>query len=567
MTAPSPLTGGQLIVQALAGHGVTHAFSVAGESFLEILDALVDQPSIQLVTCRQEGGAAFMAEAVGKLTGRPAVLLVTRGPGACNAAIGIHTAHQDSTPMVVIVGQVARHQVDREAFQEVDYRKMFAPLAKWVTQIDQAERIPELMSQAFHVATSGRPGPVVVAVPEDMLRDRRAAAPAPRYRAVRAHPGPGDLAELERLIAAAERPIVLVGGSGWTDWAAAALRRWLEAAGLPACCSFRRQDVLDNRSPSYVGDLGTGANPALVARVREADLVVALGARLGEITTQSYGVLAIPEPRQRLVHIHPSAEEIGRVFHPTLGIQAGMPELMTALDGRTPPRGAWQAWAAAARADYEATLVPAPAEAAVDLGQIMVALRQRLPADAVITIDAGNHAGWTQRFLAYGRPGRQLGPTSGAMGYAVPAAVGAKIAEPHRLAVACVGDGGFMMTGQELATALQNKAPVVVLLFNNGMYGTIRMHQERRFPGRVSGTDLTNPDFVALARAYGAYGARVAATADFVPAWEAAVASGGPAILEIMVPPDQITTRATIADLRAEAARRAKAGAEADHTT
>ncbi len=556
----SLLSGGQLVVASLRAHGVEMAFSVAGESYLEVLDALYDVPEIRLVTCRQEGGAAFMAEAYGKLTGQPGVLLVTRGPGACNASIGVHTAFQDSTPMVVLVGQVARHQIDREAFQEVDFRQMFAPLAKWVTQIDIAERIPELLNQAFQVAISGRPGPVVVALPEDMLRDTAATAIVGPYRAVRAHPGAADLAELRRLLGAAERPLMLVGGSGWSDAAAADIARFAQANDLPVCCSFRRQDIVDNRLGCFVGDLGTGAAPSLVARFKSADLVLAIGARIGEITSQSYTLMGIPDPGKVLIHVHQAAEELGRVFRPDLAIQSGMPEFAAAAAALEPisaPR--WRDWRGAARAEYEAGLVPTPLQPApaLDLGQIMGWLRERLPDDAIVTSDAGNFSGWPNRFLQYRRPGRQLGPTSGAMGYGVPAAVAAKLVHPGRIVVGFCGDGGFLMTGQELATALGEGAAPIILLFNNAMYGTIRMHQERRFPGRVVGTTLKNPDFAALAAAYGAFGATVSRTEEFAPAFEAAIAARRAAIIELRMDPEVITTRTTLSALRrhAEAAQ------------
>jgi len=553
------LSGGQLLVAALRAHHVDMAFSVAGESYLEVLDALFEVPEVHLVTCRQEGGAAFMAEAYGKLTGKPGVLLVTRGPGACNASIGIHTAFQDSTPMVVLVGQVARHQIDREAFQEVDFRKMFAPLAKWVTQIDMAERIPELINQAFQVATSGRPGPVVLALPEDMLRDRRAATISGPYRPVRAHPGTADLAELLRLLAAAERPMMLAGGSGWTDDACRDIADFAQANDLPVCCSFRRQDIVDNRLPCFVGDLGSGASPALVARFKEADLVLAVGARIGEITSQSYSLLGVPDPGKVLVHVHAAAEELGRVFRPTLAMQSGMPEFAAAVRELPPiakPR--WARWRDTARAEYEAGLAPSPANGPLDLGEIMAWLRDRLPDDAIVTSDAGNFSGWPNRFLHYRRPGRQLGPTSGAMGYGVPAAVAAKLVHPRRLVVGFCGDGGFMMTGQELATSMLEGAGPIIVLFNNAMYGTIRMHQERRFPGRVIGTALKNPDFLALARAYGAFGASVTKTEDFAPAFEEAAAHKGAAIIELMMDPEMINTRTTLSEIRRQAeARRA----------
>jgi len=551
------LSGGQLVVAALRAHRVEMAFSVAGESYLEVLDALFDAPEIHLVTCRQEGGAAFMAEAYGKLTGRPGVLLVTRGPGACNASIGIHTAFQDSTPMVVLVGQVARHQLDREAFQEVDFRRMFAPLAKWVAQIDMAERVPELVNQAFQVATSGRPGPVVLALPEDMLRDRRAATVSGPYRPVRAHPGAADLAELRRLLAAAERPMMLVGGGGWTDAACRDIADFAQANDLPVCCSFRRQDIVDNRLPCFVGDLGTGASPVLVARFKEADLLLAAGARIGEITSQSYSLLGIPDPGKILVHVHAAAEELGRVFRPSLAIQSGMPEFAAAVAKLQPaaaPR--WARWRETARAEYEAGLVPGAAGGALELGRVMAWLRDRLPDDAIVTSDAGNFSGWPNRFLQYRRPGRQLGPTSGAMGYGVPAAVAAKLVHPDRLVVGFCGDGGFMMTGQELATSMLEGVGPIILLFNNAMYGTIRMHQERRFPGRVVGTALKNPDFLALARAYGAFGASVARTEDFAPAFEEAAAHNGAAVIELKMDPELITTRTTLSELRRQAEAR-----------
>jgi acetolactate synthase-1/2/3 large subunit len=550
------VSGGRLVVDCLLAEGLDTAFSVAGESYLDILDALVDAPQIRLVTCRQEGGAAYMAEAYGKLTGRPAVLLVTRGPGACNAAVGVHTAHQDSTPMLVLVGQVARHQAEREAFQEVDVRRMYGPLAKWVAQIDLADRIPEMIGRAVHVAVSGRPGPVVLACPEDMLRDLVAARPALRHERVEPHADAADLAAMMRLLGQARRPLVLVGGGGWHDEAAANMRGFLEANALAACCSFRRQDIIDNGSASYVGDLGTGVDPALLARLGEADLLLAVGARLGEITTQSYRMLPVPQPDKILIHCHPAAEELGQVFRPHLAIQSGVAPFAAAARRLAPIADPpWRDWAEAARADYRASLVPPASNAPLDLGACMQGLRERLPDNAIITIDAGNFAGWPQRFLAYRRPGRQLGPTSGAMGYAVPAAIAASLRHPDRLAMACVGDGGFLMTGQELATAVHEGAAPLVLLFNNGMYGTIRMHQERRYPGRVSGTDLTNPDFAALARAYGAFGARVARTQDFLPTFEEArrhiERQRRPAVIELATDSEQITTRTTIAALRA----------------
>jgi len=555
MTAPpTPRTGGRLIADTLAVQGVDRVFCVAGESYLAVLDAMVDHPGIDLVTCRQEGGAAFMAEADGKLTGRPGVCMVTRGPGACNAAIGVHTAMQDSTPMVLLVGQVARDQAEREAFQEIDYRRMFAPVAKWAAQVDDPARIPELLGRAFHVAESGRPGPVVLALPEDVLTAEAAVPDVGPHAPTRPHPGAADVEALARRLAAARRPLVVAGGSGWTDAAAADLRRFAEDWRLPVATSFRRQDVLDHASPSCAGDLGTAPNPRLVARIREADLLLVVGARLGEITTGGYTLLEPPEPRVALIHVHPSAEEIGRVFRPALGIQAGQAEAAAALAALPAPAEVpWAAWTADARADHLAWIEPEPCVGDLDLGACFAWLRGRLPADAVVTTDAGNFSGWAGRYLRYGRPGRQLGPTSGAMGYGVPAAVAASLRHPDRLVVANVGDGGFLMTGQEVATAMHHGASPVVLVFDNGMYGTIRMHQEREYPGRVSATRLTNPDFAALARSHGAFAATVARTADFAPAFEEAAAAGRLALLHLKTDPEQITTRTTVSAIRAAA--------------
>jgi acetolactate synthase-1/2/3 large subunit len=549
-----PRSGGQLLVDSLRVHGADRAFCVAGESYLEVLDAFHDAPDIALITCRQEGGAANMAEAVGKLTGRPGICFVTRGPGACNASIGVHTAMQDSTPMILFVGQVARDQAEREAFQEIDYRRMFSPVAKWAAQIDDAARIPEFVSRAFHVATSGRPGPVVLALPEDMLRDTVTVPLTGKFTEVQAHPGAADLERVADLLVAAERPLVLVGGSGWTDAACADLKRFAESWGLPVCSSFRRQDVLDNTSPSWIGDLGTGPNPKLLARVKQSDLLLVIGARLGEMTTQGYELIELPETRQTLIHVHASAEELGRVFRPDLPIQSGSAAFVAELARRVLPGStSWREWTESGRRDFIEWLEPAPYDGALDLGAVSVWLRDRLPEDAIVTIDAGNFSGWAQRFLSYRRPGRQLGPTSGAMGYSVPAAVAAKLVHRDRMVVGFVGDGGFQMSGQELATAMHTGAAPIILLFNNGMFGTIRMHQEKRYPGRVSATALTNPDFAALAQSYGAFGAVVERTEQFAPAFEAAVASGKAAVIELRMDPEVITTRTTLSALRQQA--------------
>ncbi len=552
MTRANARTGGQLLVDTLRVNGVDTVFQVAGESFLAVLDALYDaRDAIRCITCRQEGGAAFMAEAYGKLTGKPGVLIVTRGPGACNASIGVHTAHQDSTPMVVLIGQVAREQWEREAFQEVDFRRMYGPLAKWVGQVESAERIPEYVSRAFHIATSGRPGPAVLALPEDMLRDLAdVAVPGPHHPA-KAHPGPADMARLHAMLAAAKRPLMLVGGGDWDDASAADIQAFAEANDLPTACSFRRFDVVHNASPAYVGDLGTGAAKDLVKLVAETDLLIAVGARLGEITTQGYEILSSPEPKQTLIHIHPSAEELGRVFRPTLGMQSGVAQFAAAARALAPvARPAWADWRKAARAAYEAQLTPAAYKGPMHVGEAMVALRGMLPTDAIIATDAGNASGWPQRFLQFGRPGRFLGPTSGAMGYAVPAAVAAAIAYPGRRVVGFAGDGAFMMSGQEMATAMQYGAAPILIVLNNNMFGTIRMHQERDFPARVHGTGLTNPDFAALARSYGAHGETVERTADFAPAFQRACDAGKLAVIEVKTDPDLITTRTTLTALR-----------------
>ncbi len=557
--APAPRTGAQVLVDALKIHGVDLAFCVPGESYLAVLDALYDaRDAIRLISCRQEGGAANMAEAHGKLTGRPGICFVTRGPGAANAAIGVHTAFQDSTPMILFVGQVARGQVEREAFQEVDFRRMFGPLTKWVAEIDDAGRIPELVSQAFHRAVAGRPGPVVLALPEDMLTDRVTVADAGPYKTVRPHPGAADLAAMRGLIAAAKRPFLIVGGGGWTAQAAADIVAFAAAFDLPAGAAFRCQDLFDNTHANYVGDVGIGINPALARRVRDADLLLVVGARLGEMTTGGYTLIEVPRPRQTLVHVHAGAEELGRVYQADLPINSGMASFAAAARALAPIAPApWRDWTAAARADYLANLEPARNPGPLQMGEVMAYLRERLPADAIVANGAGNYTGWVHRFYQYRRFRTQLAPTNGAMGYGLPAAVAAKAAHPNRAVVCFTGDGCFLMTGQELATAVQYGLNIVVLVVNNSMYGTIRMHQEREYPGRVIATDLVNPDFAALARAFGAQGETVERTAEFAPAFERAMAAGRPALIELKLDPEAITTRATLADIR-KAAQKAR---------
>jgi acetolactate synthase-1/2/3 large subunit len=559
MSKPGSRTGGQILVDQLVLHGADMAFCVPGESYLEVLDALHDvRDRIRLINARHEAGAANMAEAYGKLTAKPGICMVTRGPGACHGSIGVHTAMQDSTPMIMLVGQVGRDMMDREAFQEIDYRQMFGPVVKWAAQIDSAERIPEYMSRAFHVATSGRPGPVVLALPEDMLTDRVVVPDAEPYTAVQAKASPADLARLRQILAGAEKPLMLVGGPGWDDAACKQILKFAEANNIPTCASFRRQDIVDNRSRIYAGDLGTSGPPALIRRAKEADVLLVVNARLGEMTTQGYTIMESPEPRQTLIHVHTDADEFGRVYRPTFAIQSGPAGFaqeaaaMAPVDGRK-----WAKWTEAARADYVATLEPQPYNGALDMGRAMVALRDRLPDDFIVTLDAGNHTGWPQRYLVEHRPARLVGPTSGAMGYSVPAAVAASLVHPNRLVIGFVGDGGFMMSGQEVATAVQYGAKPIIIVFNNRMYGTIRMHQEREHPERVVGTDLSVHDFAAMGRAMGTHGETVKRTDEFLPALERAIKSGKAAVIECQTDPELISTRMTITGLREAAHKRA----------
>lgn len=566
MTHPSR-TGGQILVDALQVHGVETAFGVPGESYLDVLDALHDS-HIQFVINRQEGGAAFMAEAYGKLTGKPGICFVTRGPGATNASIGVHTAHQDSTPMILFIGQVGNDFVDREAFQEIDYRRMFGPMAKWVAQIDRAERIPEYIARAFQVATSGRPGPVVLALPEDMLVETAQVANTRAYQAVQASPGAAQVDQLRALLAASKKPIVIAGGATWNPQACADLARFAEANQLPVACAFRFQDLMDNAHPNYVGDVGIGINPKLAARIKDADLVIALGPRLGEMTTSGYTLLDSPVPRQRLVHIHPDPEELGSVYQGELLIASGMAQACAMLAAMEPVNAsAWAASVQEGRAELAAFQQQPPVFndglAPLNLWQMVQQLMDVLPRDTIVTNGAGNYATWAHRFWRYGAMRTQLAPTSGAMGYGVPSGVAAKIAAPERTVVTFAGDGEFMMTGQELATAVQYRAGVLILVFNNGMYGTIRMHQERHYPGRVSGTQLNNPDFAALARAYGAHGEAVETTEAFGDALARALAhikaTGLPAVIELRYDGSLLTPNASLDAIRA-ASQAHKAG-------
>jgi acetolactate synthase-1/2/3 large subunit len=550
-------TGAQLLVAALKAHGADHVFCVPGESYLAVLDALHDEREhLRVVGCRQEGGAANMAEAHGKLTGRPGICMVTRGPGATNASIGVHTAFQDSTPMILFIGQVAREFAGREAFQEVDYKSMFSGMAKWVGQIESADRVTEFVNRAFHVACAGRPGPVVLALPEDMLLESAPVQPIRPLKPVQASPAAADMARLYELLQGAERPLVLLGGSGWNAEACAKVQRFAETNHLPVACAFRFQDLYDNVHPNYVGDVGVGINPALAQRILDTDLLLAFGPRLGEMTTSGYTLLQAPAPAQKLVHVHAGAEELGSVYEGELLIQSSMARFADALAALPPLSGAarWRAETDAARADYMAWTGRVTIPGDVQMWDLMAFLRERLPADSIITNGAGNYTVWAHRFHRYRGFRTQLAPTSGAMGYGVPAAVAAKIVHPERTVVAFAGDGCFLMNGQEIATAVKECANVVIIVINNGMYGTIRMHQEREYPGRVIATELVNPDFAAFARSFGAHGESVTATDQFPAAFERAVASGRPSLIEVQIDPDAITPNTTITAMRRNAA-------------
>jgi acetolactate synthase-1/2/3 large subunit len=565
MTAtPVMRTGAQILVDQLLVHGVDHAFCVPGESYLAVLDALYAvRERIHLTINRHESGATFMADAYGKLTGRPGIALVTRGPGATNASVAVHTAYQDSTPLILFIGQVGSEFADREAFQEIDYRRMFGEMSKWVAQIERTDRVTEYIARAFQVATSGRPGPVVLALPEDMQTRSASIPDAEPYHAVHGSPSLEHLAAIHARLARAQRPLVLLGGSGWSVQACQDLEHFAVANHLPVACVFRRQDLFDNHHSNYVGDVGIGINPKLAARVREADLVLAIGARLGEMTTSGYTLFDVPKPKQALIHVHAGAEELGRVLQPTIAVNSGMERIAAALRNISPIiEPVWRDALAQARKDYEDWQAePAVFRSRPDslnLWKVVRTLFEKLPADALLANGAGNFSTWGHRFhrfcgLARGRR-TQLAPTSGTMGYGVPAGIAAKLIDPEQMIVILAGDGDFLMTGQELATAVQYRAAVLILVINNGMYGTIRMHQEREYPGRVHGTSLENPDFAALARAYGAYGARVARTDDFAQSLDDALAHlrtfGLPALIEILSDPEIITPGLTIQALQ-----------------
>ncbi|TGS11921.1 thiamine pyrophosphate-binding protein [Mesorhizobium sp. M2E.F.Ca.ET.209.01.1.1] len=544
-------TGGQLIVEALEANGTDRIFCVPGESYLAVLDALHDS-SIRTIVCRQEGGAAMMADCQGRLTGKPGICFVTRGPGATNASAGVHIAMQDSVPMILFIGQVASHAKEREAFQEVDYKRFFGDIAKWVVEIDDAARIPEFVTRAFAVATSGRPGPVVISLPEDMLTSEVEAPKALPHTPVETRPGEAELDALQMLLANAKRPFVILGGTRWNEEAVAHMRAIAETWSLPVGCSFRRQMLFDHLHANYAGDVGIGINPKLAERIKQADVVLLIGGRLGEMPSSDYTLLKSPYPDQALVHVHADAGELGRVYRPTLAINASPAAFVEAFAKRKPAAGpSWAAEAEKAHAAYlEWSTPPQTGPGAVQMGPIIEHLGKVLPEDAVLTNGAGNYATWVHRFYRTRRFGTQAAPTSGSMGYGTPAAVAAKSLFPDRTVIAFAGDGCFLMNGQEFATAVQYDLPIIVIVVNNGIYGTIRMHQEREYPSRVVATELKNPDFAALARAYGGHGETVEKTADFAPAFERALASGKPAIVEIKLDPEAITPTRTLTQIR-----------------
>jgi acetolactate synthase-1/2/3 large subunit len=544
-------TGGQLIVEALAANGVKRIACVPGESYLAVLDALHDT-DIEVMVCRQEGGAAMMADCWGRLTGEPGICFVTRGPGATNATAGLHIARQDSIPMILFIGQVQREAREREAFQEVEFRRAFTEFAKWVAEIDDAARIPEMVTRAFAVATSGRPGPVVLALPEDMLRDLVEAPAAEAYVPVETHPGPKQIAALGELLEKAERPLVILGGTRWNEAAIGDLTAFAERWNLPVTCSFRRQMLFDHGHANYAGDVGIGINPALGDAVKNADLLILLGGRLSEMPSSGYTLVDIPYPKQTLVHIHPDSSELGRVYKPALAINAdptSFAAALTALNPAKPPR--WAARTEAMRAAYLAWSTPPEAGPGdVAMGPIMNWLEETLPKDAILTNGAGNYATWVHRFHRFRAFNTQAAPASGSMGYGLPAAVAAKALFPDREVVCFAGDGCFLMHGQEFATAMRYHLPIIVVVVNNGIYGTIRMHQERDYPNRVSGTGLTNPDFASFARAFGGHGETVTKTADFAAAYLRARESGKPSIIEVTLDPEAITPTRTLSQIK-----------------
>jgi acetolactate synthase I/II/III large subunit len=544
--------GGQLLVECLVALGATKAFGVPGESFLAVLDALHDTKGrLDFILCRNEGGAGFMASAWGKLTGSPGICMVTRGPGASNASIGVHTAMQDSSPMLLFIGQVGADMRGREAFQEVDYPAMFGTVAKWAVEIDQVDRIPEVISRAWITATTGRPGPVVIALPEDMLTAMTDVAPlSGPARVAEPAPDAATLSDALALLYKAKRPLILTGGTNWTTQGRADLQSFAEASGIPVVAVFRYQDQFDNHSPVFAGEAGVGMAAHVKALIRGADVILAINIRFGEMTTDAYTLLSLPVAKQQIIHVHPSDREIGKVYQPALGIHAGPNAFSAMLKSVT---GNWSQWRANAREAYEASFEAPAQPSPVDMVAVMQHLRSILPDDVILTNGAGNFTVWPNKFFKFGKKARLLAPQSGAMGYGVPAAIAAKIAYPQRTVVSFAGDGDFQMNCQELATALQAGAQPVILIVNNGIYGTIRAHQERNYPARVSGTTMVNPDFSALAKAYGFYAERVEHTADFEAAFARALASKTGAVLDLNISADAITPRQTLTQMRAAA--------------
>ena len=553
---PGPRMGGHILVDQLVAQGVRHVFCVPGESYLAVLDGLHDH-EIEVTVCRQEGGAAMMADAHGKLTGEPGVCMVTRGPGAANALAGIHIASQDSTPLILFVGQIERGMREREAFQEMDYRAVFGTQAKWVTEIDQVERIPELVSRAFHVATSGRPGPVVIALPEDMLVEAATVADAPRYRVPESAPTQAQMQAIAEKLANARQPLAILGGARWDAEAVAQFEAFAQEWQLPVAVQFRRQMLFSTQHPCFVGDIGLGGNPQLMQYMKDSDLVLMVGGRFSEIPSQSYTLLEIPVPKQTLVHVHPDSSELNRVYVADEAVNVSPAAFCKALSELDPAAGAgaWTPALKALRASYEKWTDPTSIThaGAFQMGPVMAWLNKTLPGDAIMCNGAGNYATWLHRFRKFAAYGTQLAPTSGSMGYGLPAAVGAKRMFPERTVVCFAGDGCFMMHGQEFATAVQYDLPIIVLVIDNGMYGTIRMHQERHYPGRESATALRNPDFAAYAQAFGGHGERVETTDEFAPAFERALASGKPAILHCLLDPEAITPAQSLSAIRQQA--------------
>lgn len=547
----SEQTGGQLLVACLEAQGVETAFGVPGESYLAVLDGMVDSP-LRFIGCRQEGGVTYAASAWGKLTGNPGVGFVTRGPGATNAAVGLHTAMQDSSPLILFVGQASTKHLGREAFQEVDYRAFFGPLVKWVTQIDSVERIPELVSRAFTAALSGRPGPVVVALPEDVLAAATDAKPAKPVRVPISSPTPADIEELADRLGKASKPLVLVGGGGWEEPGRQAVLHFSEANNLPTASVFRYHDIFDNSSACYVGDAGVGMLPYLSKAISDADVILAAGIRFGEMTTAGYTLFELPDPKQSVIHVHPSDQEFGKVLQADLPIQSSPNSLFDALADRTlVDSEARIGWCQALRDQHLAARIAPPQPGDLDMSQVMVWLQEHLPPDVIITNGAGNFSIWPNKHFGYGAQARLLAPQSGSMGYGLPAAIAAKIAAPERLVLCFAGDGDIQMNIQELGTAMQAKAQPIILILNNGMYGTIRMHQEKAFPERVSGTGLENPDYVGLAQAYGFHAERIEKTEQFAEAFNRATASDTGAVLELIVPKSMLSPTLSVDQARA----------------